>query len=75
MSEPTYALDAFHDRPIEGFANFEGGAHHFKCEFDDREDKYSDVYRLTPISAATLRLVRPGRWIPATKPLQPTDAA
>lgn len=61
MSDPIYTVDFFHDRPIEGFANFEGDPHHFKCEFDHDADEYSDVYCLTPISAATLRLVLE-RW-------------
>jgi hypothetical protein len=57
MSDPIYTVGLFHDRPIEGFANFEGGPHHFECEFDYDADEYSDVYFLTPISAATLQLV------------------
>jgi hypothetical protein len=61
MSDLIYTVDLFHDRPIEGFANFEGGSYHFRCEFDDEADEYSDVYCLTPISAATLRLVME-RW-------------
>src|SRR5579863_2362436 len=57
MSDTVYVVDLFHDRPIEGFANFEGSPHHFRCEFDHDADEYSDVYCLTPISAATLQLV------------------
>jgi hypothetical protein len=56
MSEPIYTVDLFYDRPIEGIANFKGDPHHFKCEFDDDADEYGGVYRLTPISAETLRL-------------------
>lgn len=64
MSEPIYTIDEIHDRrPIEGFANFEGSPHHFRCEFDDDADDYSDVHRLTPISAATLQLVLERRQI------------
>lgn len=61
MSDPVYAVDLIHDRPIEGFASFEDGPHHFKCEFDEDADEYSDVYCLSPISVATLQLVL-DRW-------------
>jgi hypothetical protein len=55
-SQTIHAVYDFRDRPIEGFADFEGVPHHFKCEFND-EGEYSDVYCLTPISADMLRLV------------------
>jgi hypothetical protein len=57
MREPIHTVDLLQDsRPIEGIANFEGNPHHFQCEFDNDADEYCDVYSLTPISTATLRL-------------------
>lgn len=57
MNDLIYTIENIHDGlPIAGAANFEGHPHYFECEFDADADEFID-YRLTPLTAATLRLV------------------
>jgi len=58
MGDRIFTADLFDDRPVEGFASLAGDPHHFKCEYDYIEDEYTEIYRLTPVSAATLGLAR-----------------
>jgi hypothetical protein len=54
--EPVFTVTNFHDRPRVGIANYRGAPHAFECEFDDREDDYSDVHRQKPVDAEVFNL-------------------
>ena len=56
--DKIYTVDDYYDGPVSGVADLNGKPHYYECIFDEETDEYSKVYRLSPISENTLRLVQ-----------------
>ena len=56
--EEVLTVTDYYDGPRKGIANFQGLPHFYECIFDEAEDEYSDLYRLTPISQPILELAK-----------------
>jgi len=54
--EEVFTVTDYHDGPRTGVANFRGQPHFYDCIFDEAQDEYSDLYRLTPISQRIFEL-------------------
>jgi len=48
----------YYDGPRKGVANFRGQPHFYDCIFDERNDEYSDLYHLTPLSQRIFELAK-----------------
>jgi hypothetical protein len=54
--EPVFTVKDFWDCPRSCVANYRGKPHFHECNFDEAKDDFSDVYRLTPLSADAFKL-------------------
>jgi hypothetical protein len=54
--ELVFTVADYYDGPRQGVANYRGEPHFYDCVFDQEEDEYSDLYRLTPIDQRTFEL-------------------
>jgi hypothetical protein len=54
--ELVFNVADYYDGPRQGVANYRGEPHFYDCVFDQEEDEYSDLYRLTPIDQRTFEL-------------------
>ena len=53
MDDKVYTVEDYYDGPREGFADFEGRPHHYRCVFD--ADDWTNTFRLTPVSEEVLK--------------------
>jgi hypothetical protein len=56
--EEVFTVTYYYDGPRKGIANFKGLPHFYECIFDEADDDYSDLYRLTPISQSIFELAK-----------------
>ena len=56
--EEVFTVTDYNDGPRKGGANFRGQPHFYDCIFDEAQDEYSDLYRLTPISQRIFELAK-----------------
>jgi hypothetical protein len=54
--ELVFTVADYYDGPRQGVANCQGQPHFYDCVFDQKEDEYSDLYRLAPIDQQTFEL-------------------
>jgi hypothetical protein len=74
--ERVHTVCDFYDRPRCGIADFEGGPHYYKCEWDETADDYADTFVLTPLDRETfeLALEQWALWLESQKAFQSGDA-
>lgn len=58
MFEPVYAVLDYYDQPRFGVASYAGQPHVFESEWDEAADDYLSSFKLWPVDAATLELVK-----------------
>jgi hypothetical protein len=56
--EEVFTVTDYYDGPRKGIANFRGQPHFYDCIFDEAQDEYSELYRLTPISRRIFELAK-----------------
>jgi hypothetical protein len=56
--EEAFTVMDYYDGPRKGVANFRGQPHFYDCIFDERNDEYSDLYHLTPLSQRIFELAK-----------------
>jgi hypothetical protein len=54
LAERVYTYVDFFDRPLSGAADFKGGPHWYRCQFNDAVDEYERSYELAPLRADIL---------------------
>jgi hypothetical protein len=47
--DKVFAIFDYQDGPRSGIANFHGAPYFFDCIFDEKRDRYSDVFLLIPL--------------------------
>ncbi len=55
MEDNVYTVEDYYDGPREGFADFEGRPHYYRCVFDAAGDDWKETFRLTPVSEEVLK--------------------
>ena len=63
--------DSSYDGPRQSLANYQCKPHFYDRVFDQKDDEYSDLYRLTPIDQQILELAVEVMFQPIGKPTQP----
>jgi hypothetical protein len=53
--ELVHTVHDYYDGPRSGIANFQGHPHFYERIFDEEQDHYTELFRLTPIDEATFR--------------------
>jgi hypothetical protein len=56
MGDKVHTVFDFWDCPRSGIASFNGKFHKFECVFDEKNDEYSNIYRLKELCNETLIL-------------------
>ncbi len=55
--ETVHTVTDYQDGPRGGVADLGGIPHAYRCEWNDKADDWNEVFKLSPISPAQLRLV------------------
>jgi hypothetical protein len=55
--ERVHTVTDYYDGPIAGVADFRGAPHLFAAVWDDQEEEYGPVFRLTPLASNTFNLL------------------
>ena len=55
--ERVYTIDAYHDGPVLGVADYRGKPHVYERQFNTDEDDFAEHFRLSEIDAALLQLI------------------
>jgi hypothetical protein len=58
--EVVYTVHDYFDGPRNGIADYNGAPHAYKCEWDDTNDDWSRVFRLSPINDEQFSAVKEG---------------
>jgi hypothetical protein len=53
--ETVFTVMDYYDGPRKGIANYQGKPHLYECVFDEAEDHYSKLFRLTPLDSETFQ--------------------
>ncbi len=48
--EQVFTVTGYYDGPRQGVANFKAQPHFYDCIFDEAQQEYSNLYRLTPVA-------------------------
>ena len=54
--ERVYTVEDYYDGPVSGIADLDGVPHYYECIFDESNDEYSNLYRLSRISEKAFQL-------------------
>jgi hypothetical protein len=54
--ERVFTVTDYYDGPVQGIANYQGEPHFYESIFDEANDEYSKLFRLTPLDAETFHL-------------------
>ena len=54
--EAVFTVTEYYDGPLQGIANYHGSPHFYDCIFDEAQDEYSQLFRITPVDSATFDL-------------------
>jgi hypothetical protein len=54
--EAVFTVTDYYDGPRQGIANYLGTPHFYECIFENAEQDYSELFRLTPIDAEIFQL-------------------
>jgi hypothetical protein len=49
--ETVFTVTDYYDGPRQGIANYLGTPHFYECLFDETKGNYSELFRLTPVTA------------------------
>jgi len=54
--EEVFTVTDYYDGPRKGIANYQGRPHLYDCIFDEAEDDYLSLFRLTPVAEDVFQL-------------------
>jgi hypothetical protein len=54
--EVVFTVTDYYDGPLRGIANYHDSPHFYDCIFDEAQNEYSELFRITPVDSATFDL-------------------